>query len=201
MNNKIERTLSLLLISIFVAFAASGSGKEKFALKEKTKQISVAKTVQNPIDFKTFLQTFIKSLKEKKSPEGYIHKEIGVYVYSNPGAHCVVAKGKRMEPLNRVKEISINNIFNRKPKGDSCEGYPGEKDGFYYIKTTQEGLPSYYDADSNADKKVILPATLNYKKFIKVNVIIGESFCVDLYFACIDSSWYLIGQNFCDCSA
>lgn len=201
MNNKMGKILSLLLISIFVAFAASGSGKEKFALKEKAKQVSVAKTVQNPIDFKTFLQTFIKSIKEKKSQEGYIHKEIGVYVYSNPGAHCMTVKSEKMESLDIVKEISINNIFNRKPKGDSCEGYPGEKDGFYYIRTVKEGLPSYYDADSNTDKKITLPANLNYKKFIKVNVIIGKSFSVDLYFACIDLSWYLIGQNFCDCSA
>jgi len=128
------KPLSLLFISILAAFATCGSNQEKSTLKENTKQVSNAKAAQNPIDFKTFLQTFIKSIKEKKSLADYIHKDIGMYVYTNPGAHCMVSISKKMEIFNGIKEISINNNFNRKPKGNYCEGYPGEKDGFYYVK-------------------------------------------------------------------
>lgn len=195
------KTLSLLFISILVAFAACSSNQEKSVLTKKAKLGSIAKADQNPIDFKIFLQVFIKSINEKKNIEDYIHKDIGVYVYTNPGAHCIASKRNKMEMIEGIKEISVNRIFNRIPKGDFCGGYPGEKDGFYYMKTTKDGLPLYYDIESNADKKVILPSNLNYKKFMKVNVIIGESFRVDLYFTCIGSTWYLIGQNRCDCSA
>ena len=195
-----KKTLNVLLISILFAFAACGTSQEKLA-KEKAIQDSILKAARNPQDFKAFLLTFISSLNEKNNQNNFIHKDIGVYVYTNPGAFCVASKMNKMENMDKVKEISINNIFSRKPKGNYCEGYPGEKDGFYYFEITKDEIPSYFDVVSNGEMKVVLPANLNYQKFIKVNIIKSESFSVDLYFACIDASWYLIGQGFCDCSA
>jgi len=196
-----KKKLSLLMISILVVFAACGPGQKKSASEEKATQDSLAKAAQDPMGFETFFKTFIESIKGTKSQDNYIHKDIGVYVYTNPGAFCSAIKSIKMANMADVKNIPATNIFNRAPKGDFCEGYPGEKDGFYYFETTKDGLPSFYDAETNADKKVVLPATLNYKKFMKVNIIMGEYFKLDLYFTCIDSSWYLIGQSFCDCSA
>lgn len=196
-----KKQLSLLFISILLAFVACGPSQENIVSQEKAKQDSIAIAAQNPLDFNTFLQTFIKSINDNNNQDSYINKNIGVYVYSNPGAFCMALKSEKMEIMDAVKEISINNIFNREPKGSFCEGYPGEKDGFYYFETSKDILPSYYDVDSDLTKTVVLPRNLNYEKFMKVNIIIGESFSADLYFTCIDSRWYLIGQNFCDCSA
>jgi hypothetical protein len=184
-----------------IVCVACGPGKEKLALIEKAKQDSITKAALNPVDFKVFLQSFIQSLKENKNQKQIINKGIGVYVYTNPGVFCSASKSETMADLDKIKGIPLDNIFDRTPKGSFCEGYPGEKDGFYYYEITKEELPSYYDVKLNADKKVVLPADVIYQKFVKVNVVMGEYFSVDLYFTCIDSNWYLIGQSYCDCSA
>lgn len=196
-----KKKLSLLVISILVVIAACGTGPKKSASDEKATQDSLAKAAQGPMAFEIFFKTFIESIKGNKSQDNYIHKDIGVYVYTNPGVFCAASKSTKMAEIDEVKDIATTNIFNRAPKGDFCEGYPGEKDGFYYSETTKDGIPSYYDAGTDSEKKVTLPANLNYKKFMKVNIIMDEYFKLDLYFTCIDSSWYLIGQKFCDCSA
>ncbi|HNW69339.1 MAG TPA: hypothetical protein PKI01_02975 [Bacteroidales bacterium] len=196
-----KKKLSLLVISILVVFAACGPGQKNSAAEEKAKQDSLANASREPQNFETFFKTFVVSLKGANSLDNYIHKDIGVYVYTNPGAFCSASKSMKVADMADVKNIPATNIFNRTPKGDFCEGYPGEKDGFYYSETSKEALPDYYDVAAETAKKIILPAKLNYKKFMKVNVIMGEYFKVDLYFTCIDSSWYLIGQRFCDCSA
>jgi hypothetical protein len=196
-----KKTVSVLLIAMAIVFVACGPGKDKLALIEKAKQDSIAKAALNQVDFKVFLQSFIQSLKESKSQNNIVHKSIGVYIYKNPGVFCSAEKSDEMADMDKEKGIPTNNIFDRQPKGSFCEGYPGEKDGFYYYETTKEEMPSYYDAKLNADKKVVLPANLNYQKFVKVNAVMGGYFSADLYFTCIDSNWYLIGQSFCDCSA
>jgi hypothetical protein len=194
------KTISLLLIAVIIAFTACGPSQEQLA-SEKAKQDSIAKASQEPLDFKTFLQQFVESVKGNKNTDNYVQKDLGVYVYTNPGVHCNAIKNSKVQAINGLNEIAVTNIFDGKPKGGFCEGYPGEKEGFYYFEITKDELPSYYDAASNADKKVELPANLNYKKFVKVNLIIKEAFRADLYFVCIDSNWYLIAQSFCDCSA
>ncbi len=195
-----KKTLNVLLISLLFAFVACGPNQEQLN-KEKAKQDSIAKAAMEPQDFKTFLTGFLNDAKEKKNQSTYIHKDIGVYVYTNPGAFCTASKSTSMADMDKIKEVAVANIFDKKPKGSFCEGYPGEKDGFYYAEITKDEIPSYFDMNSQGDKKVVLPANLNYKKFIRVNVISKEYFSVDLYFVCIDTTWYLIGQSFCDCSA
>jgi hypothetical protein len=194
------KTFSLLLIAVIIVLNACGPSQEQIAL-EKAKQDSIAKASEEPQDFKTFLQQFIESVKGNKNTDSYVQKDLGVYVYTNPGAHCIATKNNKVQAINGLNEIAVVDIFDRKPKGGFCEGYPGEKEGFYFTEITKDELPSYYDAATNADKKVELPANLNYKKFVKVNLIIKEAFSADLYFVCIDSTWYLIAQSFCDCSA
>lgn len=196
-----KKILSLLIISMLMVFVACGPGQKQLTPEEKATQDSIAKVTQDSLDFINNLQTFIKSVNENKNLDNYIHKSIGEYVYTNPGAVCVATKSNKTENMDGIKGISENNIFNRKPKGEFCAGYPGEKDGFYFFEITKEELPSYYDAATNTDKILVLPANLNYTKFIKVNIIKGENFKLDLYFTCIDSTWYLIVQSFCDCSA
>jgi len=197
MKNK----LSLLLISTLVVFAACGQARNNSAAEEKATQDSLAKAAQEPMAFETFFKTFIESIKGTKSQDNYIHKDIGVYVYTNPGAFCSASVSTKMADMDELKKIPTTNIFNRAPKGSFCEGYPGEKDGFYYSEISKEELPDYYDVAAETAKKIVLPANLSYKKFVKVNVIMDEYFKLDLYFTCIDSSWYLIAQSFCDCSA
>ena len=194
------KTLSVLLISIVLVCVACGPTQEQIA-KEKATQDSIAQAALAPQDFKTFLQTFVSAVNENKNQESYIHKDLGVYVYNNPGAFCMASKSIKMEMMPVLKEVLISNIFDRLPKGSFCEGYPGEKDGFYYTETSKNEMPSYYDAATEGEKKVVLPSHLNYKKFVKVNIIKGEYYKLDLYFTCIDAAWYLIGQSFCDCSA
>lgn len=196
-----KKTLSVLLISILMVFVACGTGSKQISPEEKAAQDAVAKAAQDSLDFINCLEPFIKTVKENKTLDSYIHKSIGVYVYTNPGVFCLATKSEKMENMDALKNDSVNNFFFRKPKGDYCEGYPGEKDGFYFYEISKEEMPSSYDASTNADKKTDLPDGLNYTKFFKVNIIKDESFLVDLFFVRIDSSWYLIGQNFCDCSA
>ena len=194
------KTFSLLLIAVIIVLNACGPNQEQIAL-EKAKQDSIAKASEEPQDFKTFLQQFIESVNGNKNTDSYIQKDLGVYVYTNRGVHCNAIKNNKVQGINGLNEIAVVDIFDRKPKGGFCEGYPGEKEGFYFTEITKDELPSYYDANTNADKKVELPANLNYKKFVRVNLIIKEAFSADLYFVCIDSTWYLIAQSFCDCSA
>lgn len=196
-----KKTLSVLLISILLIFVACSPGQKQLTPEEKAAQDAIAKVTQDSLDFLNYLQTFIKSIKENKNQDNYVQKTLGVYVYTNPGTLCIASKNNKMENMDAVKDIEIENIFNRKPKGEFCAGYPDEKDGFYYYEITKDELQTYYDVPSNGIKKLVLPVNLNYSKFIKVNIIKGESFKLDLYFTCIDSIWYLIGQSFCDCSA
>lgn len=190
-----------LLISILVVFAACGQVRNNSPTEEKARQDSLANTTREPQVFETFFKTFVESLKGSKSQNKYIHKDIGVYVYTNPGAFCSATVSNEMADMEELKNIPTTNIFNRAPKGSFCEGYPGEKDGFYFSEISKNELPSYFDVASETAKDVVLPANLSYKKFVEVNVIMSEYFKLDLYFACIDSSWYLIAQSFCDCSA
>jgi hypothetical protein len=194
------KTFYVLLISLLLAFVACGPSQEEKAAKEKATQDSLAMVAQTPPDFKVFFQTFLQSIKEGKGQE-YINKDMGVYVYTNPGAFCSALKVSKIATMEGISEIPVANMFDRAPKGSFCEGYPGEKDGFFFSETTKEALPSYFDAETNADTKVVMPSNLKYKQFIKVNVIMDEYFKLDLYFVSIDSSWYLIAQSFCDCSA
>ncbi len=183
-----KKTFNLLLTSMLLAIVACGPNQEQKAAKASQ-------------DFKTFLPTFLEAVKAVKNQDVYLHKELGVYVYNNPGTVCVAANANKIANMDGMNEIPVTNIFDRKPKGNFCEGYPGEKDGFYFVETTKDDLPTYFDMERQTGTKVVLPKNLDYKKFIKVTVIKGESFYVELYFTFLDSTWYLIGQNFCDCSA
>ena len=95
-----KKTLNVLLISILFAFAACGTSQEKLA-KEKAIQDSILKAARNPQDFKAFLLTFISSLNEINNQNNFIHKDIGVYVYTNPGAFCVASKMNKMENMDK----------------------------------------------------------------------------------------------------
>lgn len=196
------KKINVLLIAGLFAFIACGPSQEDVAAKEKATQDSIAKTIaQTPPAFKDFLQTFIQSINDGKNQDNFIHKDLGVHVYTNPGAFCSASKTDKIATMEGITEIPVANIFDRVPKGDFCEGYPGEKNGYYFSETSKNDLPSYYDMSAETDKKIALPANLNYKKFVKVNVVMDEYFKLDLYFVSIDASWYLIAQSFCDCSA
>ncbi len=212
-----KKTLVLFIVSIFVTVNLYG---EEISVKGKSLQHSLAMFAknlssskisdQNESDFNVFIKTFIKTMKEKKSLDNFIHKDIGVWTYINPGAFCSAGNSKTGKPDETFSESIasyenpmslLTDIFNRKPKGNSCEGFTGEKNGLYYIETTKSGLPAYWDMNAEKENKVVLPKNLKYTKFAEVNVIIDEAFSGNLYFVYIDSAWYLIGKYFCDCSA
>ena len=187
----------LLLIIVLMAFIACNPAQKNSVADQKNKQDSIEKAQNETSSFPSFFQTFI----ETGNYDLNVHKDLGVYILKNPGAVCTAIKSQKAETIKDLKEIPIKNIFGKKPKGDFCQGYPGEANGFYYTEITKDELPSYYDKSTNADKKLSLPANISCQKFEKVNVIKNETFYVDLYFVLIDSKWYLIAQNFCDCSA
>jgi hypothetical protein len=192
-----KKISQLLLIMALVTFTACNQSQQNAIADQKSKQDSIEKAQKETPTFGSFFQTFIESANF----DAYVHKELGVHISKNPGAVCAVKKSQKAEIMQDLKKIPIKNMFDRKPKGDFCQGYPGEANGFYYTEINKDDLPSYYDESTNADKKLTLPSNITYQKFEKVNVIIKESFHADLYFVLIDSKWYLIAQNFCDCSA
>jgi len=132
----------------------------------------------------------------------YEHKDIPFILLYNMGAFCT--KYSTESDIGILSEkISDDDIYNKKPKGDFCEGYPGVKSGFYYWTIKPKDLPAYADM-SDEELKVIkfeLPEKYTNNTLIKLQVIINEYHFSYMFFINIGETWYLMCENRCDCSA
>jgi hypothetical protein len=157
----------------------------------------------NVKDFSTFLKAFTKDyIHTKEIPSKYIHSESGCIFLFNPGAYCVAYSGE-LSIHESKKNLSIN-VFPGLPKGDFCDGFPGIKDGFYYEPSDYKSLPKYADlsgADDVVGKTIELPEYLRNNSFMKVEIITEDYHFGYLYFINIETDWYLLCEDYCDCSA
>jgi hypothetical protein len=161
------------------------------------------KYVEMEEDFPLFLARFFEEYSSTADIRQHIHSQIGVYTGHNPGAFCMVTHS--MEPEIFIHpEVPLAKTINRMPLGDFCEGYPGEEDGIYYIEIKIQEMPKFvYFSESGEilTHNLSPPEGFNYDKIIKVIGIWGIGHQFEFYFALIDSKWYFICQNLCDCSA
>lgn len=150
---------------------------------------------------KSLKEFFNSYMKQDTQTEKNINPEIGIFLLTNPGSRCISEKTKSIKFI----EITIpeENVFDRRPKGDMCGGYPGEKDGFYYQIIRKDKLPSFVDYvnDNEVFRNVELPQRYSNSKLIEVTIVQNESWKAIFYFVQIDGSWYIFCQSFCDCSA
>lgn len=154
-------------------------------------------------NFNTFVIAITKAVQAGESIKDYIYPGIQVYMAQNPGVACT---GYRTdEPDIIIKPTLTNeNIFSRLPKGDFCEGYTGEKDGIYCVEISQEKLPSFvtYNEDGDQEKlEITIPENVTCEKIVKAILVSNENHESYLYFVRIDSKWYILCQDLCDCSA
>ena len=156
-------------------------------------------------DFNAFLKEFAKDYSKKaKIPEKYIQNTTGKTFLFNPGAYCV-AYTEETNAYNNRNSL-VPNVFEGTPKGDFCEGYPNAKDGFYYESSSYEMLPKFAVFSDKSDEDVItgtieLPENLTNNDFKMVQIVVDGYHFAYLYFINIDERWYLICENYCDCSA
>lgn len=154
-------------------------------------------------DFATFLKRFIPQY-HKKNFNNFIHKDIGSQIIHNPGVFCILDKSDKRPNISFTSDINFTNIYNYKPNGDFCEGYPKVKDGFYYWKSNYSSFPSYADMKTDPDiisKKVEIPNKYVHNTIYQVQVITNEYLGFNLYFINIGEHWYLTLEDYCDCSA
>jgi hypothetical protein len=179
------------------------NGKSGWVFGSQTNKNTNESIVVN--DFNAFLKEFAKDYSKKtKIPEKYIQNTTGKTFLFNPGAYCVAYTDETNAYNNR--NILVPNVFEGTPKGDFCEGYPNAKDGFYYEVSSYDMLPKFAVFSDKSDEDVItgtivLPDNLTNNDFKMVQIVIDGYHFAYLYFINIDKGWYLICENYCDCSA
>lgn len=122
----------------------------------------------------------------------------------NPGAFCIIDTIKSFRVININEKTIQNNIFNTKPKGHFCDGYPNVKDGMYYWKIRIKDLPKSADmSDLNniKAKEISIPQKYINNTIYKVQLIKDEYHLAYYYFININTRWYLLLEDYCDCSA
>jgi hypothetical protein len=180
----------------------------KISYKEKTgwvfgsqTNLKTNKTIKIE-DFSDFLKDFVKN-NHKEISNKYLRKDIGSQVLSNPGVFCILYQSKERTKAPSA-DLDFFDIYKGEPKGDFCEGYPNVKDGFYYWKTSVKKLPYYADLSNEPDvvsKQVRVPDIYQHNQLYKVLVIKEEYFHSYMFFINIGTSWYLVCEDYCDCSA
>ncbi len=156
------------------------------------------------IEFSLYLEKFIAAFNDENNDlKSFEHEDIGYSFLFNPGAYCSGGSHNIIE-RSLLQPIPVKNSFDKIPKGDFCEGYPGIKDGFYYQKITANNLPSYLeDFDEEGGViigKIDVPKKYKNNEIKKVIVITDEYHNTYFYFINIGSTWYLFCQDYCDCS-
>jgi len=176
----------------------------------------IADNRNNP-DFKVFLPTFlsecyfqhnIDSLVYSNSPvvTKFIHKELGIERYYNPGTFCVRFDKENgygyIVPANGnwggSNKIQLSNYYTTEPVDGFCEE-SSSPDGIYY--TSVKEFPPVPDPETGK----LTPTTLLNDKGVwsKMKVIILSKHWIvkEMYFVQIGSIWYLVYIKDCDCSA
>lgn len=154
-------------------------------------------------DFNTFIKKNAENILKQNFAK-FIHKDIGINIFHNPGVFTVIdtIKSARI-PLNYIK-INTKNIFNKKPKGHFCDGYPNAKNGIYYWKVSEKDLPASSDMTNPNEvksKRFTLPKQYKNNKIYKIQLIENKYHIAYFYFINISSNWYLLCEDYVDCSA
>lgn len=128
----------------------------------------------------------------------FVHSTAGLYILNNPGSMCYGSKSSSIS----IKQFGIQpkNVFNGIPEGDHCGGYENSSDGFYYETINRDDLPIFTTDGENISK---LPIPYNYEgnNIVKVCIVKNNSWLADFYFIKINGEYFIICQDFCDCSA
>ena len=162
--------------------------------------------------FVAFFSRFLCDSYRGNNLKPYIHPKIGFYWATNPGAFCQIENIKSVvnESLQTEK---IPAIFHRPPEGKSCIGYRNEASGFYiedmkvreldephtWFKGYKHGVEQ--KEAKNAEGQIELVKSISPMQPKKVTVVIEEQFNRALYFVNINYQWYVLIEDFCDCSA
>ena len=155
-------------------------------------------------DIKTTLKEFAKSLKNQNFSK-FIHKDLGIKILHNPGVFCILdtVEAARI-PITQNLNLSEKDIFNKKPDGNFCDTYSNIKDGLYYWKIKKKDLPVSADmTDAKNVKSIKLKVPDKYKNntIYKVQIIKDEYHNSYFFFINIGKTWYLLCEDYCDCSA
>jgi hypothetical protein len=155
-------------------------------------------------DFKMHLGDFIPAYRNNNDDLSYyIHEKIGNTVLFNPGVYCGAFGDERERYLSG--SLDETKIFNTKPVGDFCEGFPGVEDGMYYWKIKSTDLPtfvvSFDDEGGVITGNIDIPKEYLNNMIYKVQIITDEFHNFYLYFINVGNTWYLICEDHCDCSA
>ena len=117
---------------------------------------------------------------------------------SNPASMCFGNKSKNISFID--SPFSVVNYYNLSPEGGKCEGYPNSDDGVYFNRAGITDLPDY-TTDNYELRRFSLPQKFTSSSDVfKVILIKDEFFVATFYFANINGYWYIICQDFCDCS-
>lgn len=163
--------------------------------------------------FVAFFSRFLCDSYRGNNLESYLHPEIGLYYATNPGARCEIKNNYRSVVNESLQTKNIPAIFHRPPGGNYCMGYANEASGFYIedMDVNEMDEPhtwfkgfTYNSGKSGAadsEKHIELAKSISPMQPRKVTVVIEEEFDRELYFVNINYQWYVILENFCDCSA
>lgn len=158
--------------------------------------INQAKPALNSIQT---LQSFFKEyFSNNNNLNRFVHSSIGFYILNNPGSMCYGSKSNSIS----IKNFGIQpkNVFNGIPEGDHCGGYENSSDGFYYETINRDDLP-IFTTDGENISKVPIPYNYEGNNIVKVCIVKNTSWLADFYFIKINGEYFIICQDFCDCSA
>jgi|APIni6443716594_1056825.scaffolds.fasta_scaffold16477_2 hypothetical protein len=146
-----------------------------------------------------FLNVFAKEYKaENIGLNVCLNSEVSMIIITNPGS---MGMGNESSQVKFIKLNFIDyNISNQTPDGSMCEGFPDSKDGIYYSRINQNDLPVYSPDGVNLIKYSLPQKYASSSEIIKALVIDQKEYKATFYFAKINGVWYLICQDFCDCS-
>lgn len=154
--------------------------------------------------FIAFFSRFLCDSYQGNNLKSYIHPKINFYWATNPGAYCQLENIKSV--ANKTLQTKqIPAIFHRPPEGNYCLGYHNEASGFYIeemnVRELDEPHTWFEGYKYNSEKRIELVKSISPMQPRKVTVVIEEEFNRALYFVNINYQWYVIIEDFCDCSA
>lgn len=184
----------------FQEYYEAGEGDEPYYAEH----LIAFEALTSPDYFPTFMEAFINQVVNLEiGTAQFAHNEVNYQTAFNPGLHCSLME--LPEGLSDQYKLVKTNFFNELPEGDFCEGYPGATSGFYWDgkDITYTDLPQFskLKGDDFTLEPVWIAEPLQENTFRKVIVILDEYQMSELYFIEIDNDWFLVLENWCDCSA
>lgn len=131
-------------------------------------------------------------------PQDYIHEDIGIFRFYNPGVACVLYDIKE-HPLPSMPSVSNPSYFyGQEPIDGFCVESPS-RDGVYFSRI--KDFPTYVDMETAEYSALDIPKKYHQAPKMKVKVLQEEWVMAELIFVLADNRWWLVHINSCDCSA